>query len=326
MLKMIVLLQSRKRIKTKELAEALDVGERMVRKYIADLEEANIHVTSIPGPTGGYHLKGYDYLNCLDIDKNELVALKIAILEMRKNEQYQFYKELQMLGEKVNLVADHMMKYAGKKHETLVTCQVAEHIDGYGIRGQESFGVGIFSNNDIEREIRLQAAIITRNKVNIGYSSADATATQRIVRPYDLIDKGDFRYLIAFCEMRQEIRTFKVIRIQTLEVLNERFEKAEGFDIREFTKGQIGVFHDETISFKLLIRAPLSYSISERIIVPNQEIIWQEDKSIIYKATMTGKVDIIRWLLSMQSYVTILEPVELKNEVKNELTKMLDNI
>lgn len=306
MLKMIVLLQSRKRIKTKELAEALDVGERMVRKYIADLEEANIHVTSIPGPTGGYQLKGYDYLNYLDIDKKELVALKLATLEMKKNEKYELYSELQMLEDKISLVAEDKINYKVKE--------------------QEEFGTEIITSNDVEQELQLQAAIITRSKVSLGYSSAGSGITQRIVRPYAMISKGDSRYLLAFCEMRKEIRTFKLIRIQMLEVLNDKFEIDKNFDIKEFTKGQIGLFHDETICLKLRIRAPLSYSISEKIIVPDQEIIWQEDKSIIFKATMTGKVDIIRWLLPMQSYVTILEPIEFKNEVKNELVKMLDNI
>lgn len=306
MLKMIVLLKSRKRIKTKELAEALGVSERMVRKYIADLEEANINISSIPGPTGGYQLKGYDYLNHLDIGPKELVALKLAILEMKKNEKYGLYDDLQMLGHKINLVAEEAVVHQ--------------------VKGQEEFGVGSISNNDLEQELQIQAAIITRNKVSIGYRAADGTISQRIVRPYALISKGDFRYLIAFCEMRKGIRTFKVIRIQTLQVLGEKFEEDKGFDVKEFTKGQIGLFHDETIPLKLVIRAPLSYSISEKIVVPGQEIIWQEDNSIIFKATMTGKVDIIRWLLSLQSYVTVLEPEDLKNDLKEELTKMLANI
>lgn len=306
MLKMIVLLQSRKRIKTKELAEVLGVGERMIRKYIADLEEANINIISIAGPTGGYELKGYDYLKRLNIDKKELVALKLAILEMKKNENYEFYEDLKILGEKINLVAKDKVSYEVKE--------------------QEEFGGATISTNDLEQELQIQAAIITKNKVNIMYSAVNSATSQRVVRPYALISKGDFRYLIAFCEMRQEIRTFKMIRIQTLEVLNDKFEKDENFDIKEFTKGQIGLFHDETIHLKLIIRAPLSYSISEKILVSDQEIIWQEDKSIIFKATMTGKVDIIRWLLSMQSYVTILEPLDLKNEVKDELKKMLANI
>ena len=54
-LKMIDILEKEKEpIKIKELAEKIQVGERMIRKYINDLKESQIYnIESIPGSNGG---------------------------------------------------------------------------------------------------------------------------------------------------------------------------------------------------------------------------------------------------------------------------------
>ncbi|NLZ49837.1 MAG: WYL domain-containing protein [Clostridiales bacterium] len=76
------------------------------------------------------------------------------------------------------------------------------------------------------------------------------------------------------------------------------------------------------VKLKLRIEKPLSYIVSEKLWVENQKISWNEDESIIFEAEMQGKTEIISWILSMGSKVTIIEPEELKNEIKEEVMKM----
>lgn len=83
LLRLLILLKSKKHMKTKELAEALGVSERIIRKYISDLAEADINVESIPGPTGGFELICYDYLLNLDINKEEATA-QLAVSYIKK--------------------------------------------------------------------------------------------------------------------------------------------------------------------------------------------------------------------------------------------------
>ena len=91
-------------------------------------------------------------------------------------------------------------------------------------------------------------------------------------------------------------------------------------------KNTIGIFNNNETKLKLLLKKPFSYSVSERKYVENQYIIWNEDESIIFEATMNGKEDIIRWILSMGECVTILEPLYLKEELKNILKNMINTI
>ncbi|MEG0775459.1 helix-turn-helix domain-containing protein [Clostridium sp.] len=45
-----------KKMGCKELAKELDVSERMVRKYILDIKEAEVNLETTPGRNGGYFI------------------------------------------------------------------------------------------------------------------------------------------------------------------------------------------------------------------------------------------------------------------------------
>ena len=300
LLKLIILLKSKKRIKTKELAEALGVSERMIRKYMEDLAEANVHVLSTTGPAGGFELIGYNYLAHLIVEPEEIVALKLAIHLLAQNESYKFINELEELNRKISIITGDEKAYENQ-----------ELLD---------------AKNNMDIGLVFQAASLTRNKVEIEYKSVSSGISRRIVRPYSLLNKNGFQYLIAFCEKKQEIRTFKLVRMQSVRVLEETFEQDTSFDIKTFTKDAIGLFNDEELELVLEIRKPFSYSVSERIYAANQVIEWKNEETILFKATMKGKVDIIRWIASMTQYVTVLEPLSLKEEIKEELKRTLNSI
>ena len=59
-LKMINILEGAKEpIKKKDIAKELGVSERMIRKYIEDIEVAGIKIISTPGRYGGIKIEEY---------------------------------------------------------------------------------------------------------------------------------------------------------------------------------------------------------------------------------------------------------------------------
>lgn len=305
LLRLITLLKSNKRIKRKEIAEALGVSERMVRKYITDLQEANITIESVPGPNGGYELKGHNYLLNLNTDTQEIKSLERALEEL-KQQDFRYINDLESLTDKI-IASNGISKD--------IYCEVVKESSESYFYKQEDY------------ELELQSACLTRNKLKISYNSISSGDSIRVIRPYALITRNDMEYLIAYCERREAVITFKIMRINWIEVLSDKFDIDSSFDIKEYMKNTIGIFNNEEIQLKLLIKKPFSYSISERTYVENQRITWNKnDETIVFEATMKGKEDIIRWILSMGESVTILEPLELKEELKNILKKMIDVI
>ena len=87
-----------------------------------------------------------------------------------------------------------------------------------------------------------------------------------------------------------------------------------------------GIYQDEEIELKLLIKYPMAQIVKEKVWVKNQIITENRDEnSILFQAKMKGKVEIKSWILSMGSSVEVLEPETLRNELKKELEEMMKN-
>lgn len=67
----------------------------------------------------------------------------------------------------------------------------------------------------------MKEVIASKNKVKIKYKSVNSGITERIIHPAQLFLYIDKWYIAAFCELRNEIRLFKLDDIKEYEVLNE---------------------------------------------------------------------------------------------------------
>ena len=308
LLRLLTLLKSKKRMKTKELASSLGVSERMIRKYMSDLAEANVNIESIPGPTGGYELIGYDYLLNLDIKEEEAISLQVATKHLKEDSSFNLNIQLESLNDKIKILNEKQNKSEDYSDNILIKVKPV----------------------DLDKESKffldIQSACISKKKMRIKYSSVSSGDTERIIRPYGIITRNNLKYLVAYCEKREKEITFKLMRISEVEVLKDSFEVPDTFRIKEFMKNNLGLFHDETYDLKLQIKKPFSKSVSEVNYAENQKITWIDKDTIIFEGTMSGKPDIIRWILGMRTSVTILEPVSLKKEIKEELKQMIETI
>ncbi len=97
-------------------------------------------------------------------------------------------------------------------------------------------GYQIYDNNiflKIENEVNekmyivMKRAIANKNKVRIVYNSVNSGKTIRIIHPAELFIYIDKWYIAAFCELRNEIRLFKLDNILEYEVLNDIYMDKE---------------------------------------------------------------------------------------------------
>lgn len=149
MLNMLQILKDGKVHNIQELAQKLEVSERMIRQYKLELEQAGIYINSTTGKYGGYQIE------------KENNFLKIA--DTLKEEMY----------------------------------------------------------------IIIKKAIKNRNKIEIQYNSTNSGITKRIIHPAELFCYIDKWYVAAFCELRNEIRLFKLENIIEYKVLQEIYYDKE---------------------------------------------------------------------------------------------------
>jgi predicted DNA-binding transcriptional regulator YafY len=93
-----------------------------------------------------------------------------------------------------------------------------EHGDAKAMRA-----VTFESDASSPRELAdVRAALARRCKMRLRYNAADGEGmTERTVRPYGLVFTRGRWFLVAFCEMREDIRVFRVDRISEVRALPE---------------------------------------------------------------------------------------------------------
>lgn len=94
---------------------------------------------------------------------------------------------------------------------------------GYQIEKENNF---LKLENVVKEEmyIIMKKAIKNRNKVEIEYESINSGITKRIIHPAELFCYIDKWYVAAFCELRKEIRLFKLEDILNYKVLEEIYD------------------------------------------------------------------------------------------------------
>ena len=94
---------------------------------------------------------------------------------------------------------------------------------GYKLEDNNKF----FELNDVIKEkmyIIMKKAIKEKNKVQIVYKSINSGITNRIIHPAELFCYIDKWYVAAFCELRNEIRLFKLENILEYNGLADKYE------------------------------------------------------------------------------------------------------
>ena len=80
----------------------------------------------------------------------------------------------------------------------------------------------------------LRAAVADRRKVRLGYRRSDGEPSARRVRPLGLFFWGHGWSLLGWCELRGAFRNFRLDRVESWEVLEERFADEPGRTLGDF--------------------------------------------------------------------------------------------
>ena len=187
-------------------------------------------------------------------------------------------------------------------------------------------GQGVHFYNDLSLAIE---KILSINPKSSNYFSENiyskGNITERTIHPYRLYTYYGANYFIGKCEVRDALRQFKLVRIQDINLLDDKFEK-DDFDLNNYLKNTIGLFKDEKYEIKLRINYPYAMSFKEYSWTQDEHIEdYMEEGYLIYTATIEGKTKIISWIMGMGTSCTVLEPKELVEDVIKEHKKVLNN-
>jgi predicted DNA-binding transcriptional regulator YafY len=171
------------------------------------------------------------------------------------------------------------------------------------------------------------AALLGRQRLQISYySRARDDVSEREVSPQLLIHYRGIWYLGAWCHSQNAMRSFSMDAIQLASVINKDSKSIPKKELEGFVGQGYGIFAGNKVQWaKLKFSAERARWVSRELWHPQQKITEQEDGSLILKVPFTNYRELSMDILRQGRHVEVLEPAELRDEVRAELKMSLAN-
>jgi predicted DNA-binding transcriptional regulator YafY len=168
---------------------------------------------------------------------------------------------------------------------------------------------------------KLAEAWMSQHSVRINYRSLESDkATERIIEPYFIepAAAGHSSYVIAYCQRAGEIRSFKMERIEDIQVTEETYTIPCDFDANKYFGSAWGVVVvGEAKTIQLKFNPSVARIIEETAWHPSQVLVRQEDGCVVMTLQVMDTVDLYSWILSWGNRVEVMGPKDMREEIVN---------
>ena len=215
LIEMIQILRRKKMVRAADLAETFDVSERTIYRDVADLIASGVPIEGEAGV--GYVLRaGYD-LPPLMFSETEIEALVLGarIVESCAD------KELAEAA--ANVIA---------KVETVIPARLRGYMENTALLAPEAH----FRQPMAVDLAEIRAAVRHQRKILFAYVDSLGDESERIVRPLSLAYFGPVWLLAAWCELRDDFRTFRADRMSGFRLTSQTFKAEPGKTLNDFLK------------------------------------------------------------------------------------------
>jgi len=178
-----------------QMADSLEVSKRTIYRDIASLQAMQ---TPIYGEAGiGYVMrKGYD-LPPLNLDVDEAEAIAVGLSMIARTGDADLWRAAGRAARKLNEVAPGTRRLIAS-----------------------SWGLEDIQTIDLAA---LRRAIRAEQKINLRYRDENSQVTTRTIWPLALIYYVDTAMAVGWCELRADLRHFRLDRVQDWSVSDEHF-------------------------------------------------------------------------------------------------------
>ncbi|GIP53835.1 helix-turn-helix transcriptional regulator [Paenibacillus vini] len=298
-------LQHSKMLRAEDLAARFETSVRTIYRDIQALSEAGVPIVGAPGQ--GYSLMEGYFLPPVGFTAEEAVALLMGadFIEQRLDADY-----------------DRVAKTAKVKIEAILP----EPIRKESVRIRDTMrllhaGEQVTARKEKDYLEKTRRAILDRRKLSFTYlkkiPEPDGNReSRRNVSPYGLaLVQGNWT-LIARCELRQDIRHFRLSRMADLAVLEESYSMPPGFNLRDYRP-------QNERNLEVLLKA--SPEIADKIAETGRfymEMTKELDDGLMVTFRVWQSEELLPYILGWGADVEVIEPESLRNRVREEAEKI----
>ena len=287
-------IMTRKQIEEKLMSDyGIEFNRITLVNSLMTLEDMGFEISFYEDNKEGY------YLISRDFDPSEVRLLMDSVYfnsSIPKKQTEDLVKKLQLL----------LPVHSRKKYKNLTIAS----------SGKKTINKEIFFNIDI-----LDEAISDCKRVKFTYMHYNfkkqlvpKRKEKYLVSPYALIAAKEHYYLIGKFDNYDTFTHFRIDKIKDIEILSEKFEKTDDFDVSSYADINTMMHRGECITAKIKCKnAVLDYLIDE--FGQNARIL-ENDDGETFTATVSGTFDGLRiWAMHYLDCTEVLEPQDLREEM-----------
>jgi len=292
-----------------EIARRLGVNRSTVNRYFRDMPNQFPYYES---DDGRLFIDRQSYLVNVRLGLHESMAVHLAsrLLATRMDRQNPHAASaLRKLGLALERLAPRISRHVQQSAD--VMDEAAQRHDPVYLQALE----------------RLTLAWAEQRKVQVWHRKDQAEALQiHVFSPYFIepYAVGQTTHVIGFSDTRGAIRTFKIERIERVEMLRETYDIPEDFDPRDLLADAWGIWYtdNEPVEVVLKFHPRVVQRVKETRWHRSQRLEEQEDGSILWSARVAEPREMLYWVRGWGADVEVIAPEILREMVSGEISKM----
>lgn len=290
--------------------EAFEVTRRTVLRDVDALRDDQGAPIEYDASKKGYFLSDLSWtLPAIRVSRQEVFAFSIAAKLLNAFRGTPLEVDMESLFEKI-----------GHSLEGTITLNPAALTEHLTVLGED------YVEQDPAMWLAVSEATDRRERIEMAYQKFDGTVKRYTLEPYHLLAYHGNWYVLGKSLSSGRVATFAISRIRELSPTGEFFEVESAFDAKAHIASAFGIVRgDEPFRVRLRFAPTVSAYIRERVWHPSQRIEEQADGSIELAFETAGWKELVRWILSWQPDVQVLEPLRLRERIREKLQAGLES-
>lgn len=302
MLRIHEILQDGRQTNGTTLAEQLEVSTKTIMRDLAFMRD-QLDLPCEYDPQTFTWRYAYPVKNfpTVQISEGELLALLVARKALEQYKGTPYHDQLAHAFDKLSAGLNDRISFSPS-----------------GTMGNISFHQAGLGRSDLKLFEKLSRAVNESREVAFDYKKpAGAAVERRRVQPYHLANRESAWYLVGHDLDRGSLRTFALVRMQTLVVAERKFERPADFSPEKFFGKAFGAFVG-TGDYRVTVRfaAAVADQIRERFWHESQEMRDLPDGGLEFSVQLGGLDEIVRWILGWGGDAEVVTPKELRDLVR----------
>ncbi|QRG68657.1 helix-turn-helix transcriptional regulator [Brevibacillus choshinensis] len=306
LLAIVLELQRKGVVRAEDLAARFETSVRTIYRDMQALSEASVPIVGEPGI--GYSLMEGYFLPPVSFTVEEAVSLLMGahFVEQKFDPRYQ----------------ERARSSRGKIEAVLpeqVRREAANILSTMRLLSFDSNSPG--TKKEKERVDTVRQALLDAKKLSFHYrkSMADEDGTRdsvRVVAPYGLTLVGGSWMMIGHCDLRGDLRHFRLSRMSKLAITEEGYQRPPDFHLHAYKP-----VDDRNMHVRLLARSEIAEQIKESRYF-YLEACEDRPDGLLVTLRVRQTEEVMHWVLGWGAHIEVLEPESFRNEIREEIEKM----